>query len=1601
MHGRMVQGLRWLALVCLLGQAWFLFGRSGLTLSRGLNAPWGVLGLTVVISLCAGGLFVRRDHFPRSPSRLWSFALSLALLALTWATVQGLVQRPSEQESLISETESLAFVGAVQQVEQEWGRLKRALPGIISETVAVVPVDPDSLVGGDLFRSLGYLREEIWKQRRVDGFFQPEAVVHRGAQRLAWTKGAIPLDGHPVLADSHGLAQGRRQWVWHELRSLGPGMTLEIQIPLPTDSFDRDGISLRWQVIPWDSHWRQPPAEGELRSEPIQMDPAQNLALVLIPDRSVSGANIRAMQALLMVAAGLAWWLALLSVTRLWWGRWTMLLAFWLGRVLFAQIGFFRLGILPIPESEMPAGPHRWTSLLDPAYFATPFAGGLFASTWDALLTAALVALTVWYLVQARGLAGRSPEVPLGWTPPLLGQGPTTGILFGLLGTLVMTLVRHLNHILATNANPRLIGEAVPLSFFTFWGLHLVLMLLAMAFFSLLIGVAVVGSWPERPRLWGWVFGGLLALGLAVTLARSGVGLGWWGAVLAGIIVLALWLLTPALLDGERMVRRFVWPVVLLLAAVWNYASLSEIYQAQEVRWLQGKVEQLVGPRNPHGVQLLRFALDAMRQEDGMAPQFFVKSADVWQDEAAFRLWWRSSLRDLGYPLTVEITDETGQEESFFSTGQAGTQDYQVVGRRWVSTDGWPPLENPAELYLEMENRLYHDGHEWVLIGQIRRKGDRGWILVEIPERTRRLTEQLAGLTGRSGMGRRGGYRPRSEVDQPILLLHGDDLGWMDVGPLGVPAPQSRGLLEELRRGEQPWARIKVGDQFFLCLWQPVPQEDKSRPSPGEGYLLGLGQTTLPQKLLDVSRLVLLNLVFLGLLVLVAMLWKTLRELPTVRWSGFRSRWQLPAGFQERFLTGYLFFGLLLLLTVGAAVDQMGKERIQNEAAHRTRMGLDTALQQLRGLLVEQARAFSRSDHINDMILGQADGQGPVEEFADRHAMVFDSAYHIILDQTGSDLDAMEIQMLLAVGRTNPMLMMQDRHGLYAATVIPIDLSDVSAIGDSTEWRGDRIQDGFFLYRQRLDRGLLGALADLVQGEATLRLGGVPVLASHPEGLFSGSEALLADPVMMAVLLDHGQAAGVFAEESRPFAFLGAQPLPFFRGGDGGGVQFQKTPAVLALAFPDRERQYEDQRRQTNLFLAGLANLVLLTALFLALLMSWSLFRPLRLLLTATRSMGRGDFHAPLPEAGKDEVGRLSGAFAGMRADLSEAREELESRERFLSLVLQRVTVGVAVLDHDDHVVTLNPAGHEILREFDPDLPEDQGALNLRDRFIKLAAGRQRWGGETRSADGLRTLRGAMAPLELSDGRTDIMLVFEDITEFLKTRKMAINAELARQVAHEIKNPLTPIQLSVQLLQQAWQDQHPQLDKIVPDTVQRVLGQVDLLRTIASEFSLLGRPGELERVPTDFLTMVRATVARYGADGIDAPLGLDLDAPDLPLVLAHEDSLHKILGNLMQNSLDAVPEERRPAVVVRWRVEPERVVLLWSDNGTGLDPEVADRLFDPYFSTKSKGTGLGLAICRNLADRMGGGIVLRNRPEAPGALAELSLPRTDPEGPAS
>ncbi len=1420
------------------------------------------------------------------------------------------------------------------------------LPVRLERAAAAARADcpPDSALAAAPFAAVA-----AWKAA-IPGV---DIVLWRDDQRVGWGQASVltppPPRAGPLDLLQVDVAPAGGAWVLRQAVDLPAGAwwRAELQVVIAND----DGAGLRREVVPTGRagavQWRGDAARGLTGTRDVAIGPRDvsgrqphvRLTLATPPrgateDRATAGRRLALLVCFAAAALGAGAALA---------GGAGLLVAAWGARGLWAAVDAVRLW--PVPPPVAPTTP---ASLIDPAYFATTFGGGWLASGADALLSAVLVAATIAAVLR------RWPPRP-GTGPRGLG-GEAAALGFGVVAALALLAVRALAHELAGNANARLIGLAVPFASWTFWALHAVLLLASAATAAMLVRAA---AWPGPDRVVLRL--GLAAAGAAATWLALAPGSGWLAvaAVATTVVVMVLGLAWRA--PGRP--GRLAWTALaLLLVVTWNDLVLRESYGWSEREWLRRKGEQMVQPQEDWISFLLEDVLVEMAAADAATPVprgavATPLAGGVWEDALAYELWRDSAVHDLGVPCLVEVLDRDGREASLFARGFLRDLSYEVVerGEWWSLAESGEDGAGQDGVRLQQEVRRYPTGEEHVLRGEIPRGRDAGWLRVELPVMSRRLSTLLAAL-GAAGDDDTDAqsYRPRQEVDRPVLLLRGARDAWLDVGFGGVPAQSSSGVIAELMAGRREWGVIERDDTSWLCRWAPVPAALATVP--GEGFLIGLQRPGAVAALLDWARLVLLD-------VLLVLAWLALRALVTWRW-----RW--PGGFQGRFLAGYLGIGLVMLVMAGWLVDRLTFERLDRDARDRTRDGLVTTLEQLRGLLAEQGRALAGSDYIAELLVGRLAGDRPQGPYYARQGLVFGPDGALLLDETLSDLDADEAALLLAAARESSLFVMEQGEDVYLGTAIPVDLSG------ATEGTGT------FLYRQRLGDDLLGALADLVGAELTLRRDGEAIAASHPGRLFAGRAPLLLAPSTMSWLHRQPANPSVFA------AGKGGVGLPALAKDASGVLQRRLLPAVLTVDFPDRGRDFAEQRRQTALWLAGLATLLLLAAFGLASALTWNIFEPLRVLLGATQRLAAGDFAAPLPPPGRDEVGRLAEGFRVMRDELQSARERLESRERFLAAVLERVPVGVLVWDGDGRLATVNTAAAGILAEFYPDGRAD---ADRAERLRRALAAR----GELQEVEitgdaGRRTLRVRVATLALGGEQPHALAVCEDLSEFLATKRLALNAELARQVAHEIKNPLTPIQLSAQLMQQAHRDRHPDYDAIAESALARILEQVSLLRSIAGEFSLLGRPGDLECADLDLPAVVADMAAGYG----NGPQVAIAPSP-VPPVRAHRDSLLKVLGNLMQNSLDAAGAPERLRVEVSWRVRPDAVELIWRDNGAGIPADVAERLFDPYFSTKSRGTGLGLAICRNLLDKMGGRITLTNRDDGTGAQAVLTFLRAD------
>jgi signal transduction histidine kinase len=1383
-----------------------------------------------------------------------------------------------------------------------------------------------------------------WKGLRPD----VDAVLWRDDQRVGWGPDAV-LTPPPSRAGPLDLVQVGGEWVLRQGVDLpaGPRWRAELQVVVAND----DASGLHRDVVPTGRagqvQWRGDAAGGITGTRDVAIGPRDvfgrqpHLRLsITAPPRGATEDRATADRRFVLLACFAAG--ALAAGTALAGGA-GLVVAAWVVRGLWVAIDAVRLW--PVTP---PVAPTSAASLADPAYFATTFGGGWLASGADALLSAVLVAATAAVVLR------RWPPRPGAGLRRLAGD--TLALALGAATAMGLLAVRALAHEFATNANARLIGLAVPFNSWTFWALHAALLLFSAATAAVLVRAAALPG-PGRRVLRI----ALAAAGALVTWRAVAPGSGWLAA-LAALAAAILMVLGLAWHTPGRPGRVAWTALALLLVVTWNDVVLRESYGWAEREWLRRKGELIVQPQEEWISFLLEDVLVEMAAADASAPAqrgavTTPLASGVWQDALAYELWRDSAVRDLGVPCLVEVLDGDGRESSLYARGFLRDLSYEVVerGEWWSLAETGEDSAGQGGVRLQQEVRRYPTGQEHVLRGEIPRGRDAGWLRVELPVMSRRLSTLLAALDpaddDETGVQ---GYRPRQEVDRPMLLLRGARDVWLDVGFGGVPAEKSSMVIAELEAGRREWGVIELDDASWLCRWAPVPVAIATVP--GEGFLIGLQRSGVVAALMDWARLVLLD-------VLLVLVW--LLSYALVTWS-----WRWPGGFQGRFLAGYLGIGLVMLVMAGWLVDRLTFERLDRDARDRTRDGLVTTLEQLRGLLAEQGRALAGSDYIAELLVGRLAGERPQGPYYARQGLVFGPDGTLLLDETLSDLDADEAARLLTAARQSSLFVMEQGTDVYLGTAIPIALSG------ATEGTGT------FIYRQRLGDDLLGSLADLVGAELTLRRDGEAIVASHPGRLFAGRAPLLLPPEVMSWLQRQPANPSVFA------AGKGGVGLPALAKDAAGTLRRRVLPAVLTVDFPDRGRDFAEQRRRTALFLAGLATLLLLAAFGLASALTWNIFEPLRVLLGATRRLATGDFAAPLPPPGRDEVGRLAEGFRVMRDELQSARERLESRERFLAAVLERVPVGVLVWDADGRLATLNAAAAGILAGFYPDGGTDADRAERLRRA--LAARGDPTEVEVTGDAGRRTLRVRVATLGLGDERPHVLAVCEDLSEFLATKRLALNAELARQVAHEIKNPLTPIQLSAQLVQQAHRDRHPDFDAIVESAVVRILEQVSLLRSIAGEFSLLGRPGDFECADLDLPAVVADVAASYG----DGPR-VTIAPGEVPRARAHRESLLKVLGNLMQNSLDAAGAPERLQVDVAWRVHLDAVDLVWRDNGAGIPIDVAERLFDPYFSTKSKGTGLGLAICRNLLDKMGGRITLTNRDDRLGAQAVLTFLRAD------
>jgi nitrogen fixation/metabolism regulation signal transduction histidine kinase len=443
-------------------------------------------------------------------------------------------------------------------------------------------------------------------------------------------------------------------------------------------------------------------------------------------------------------------------------------------------------------------------------------------------------------------------------------------------------------------------------------------------------------------------------------------------------------------------------------------------------------------------------------------------------------------------------------------------------------------------------------------------------------------------------------------------------------------------------------------------------------------------------------------------------------------------------------------------------------------------------------------------------------------------------------------------------------------------------------------------------------------------------------------------------------------------------------------------------------------REFLKQLYSSTLTMALL--LAIFSALGLAMVLAERFARPLARLAQGTRDVADGNYNARQPVESSDELGVLTHSFNQMTLQLADAqardvaaRKQIETSNAYLESVLKNQSAGVLVFDSRSRLKVANTSATVILQapieqlreEFLGQWGERQPGLHAFAELLKRGFAGSRDGNWQKQSEimiggNARTLliRGSRLPGE-TDGGT--IVVFDDVSEVIQAQRDTAWAEVARRLAHEIKNPLTPIQLSAERLQMKLEAELPTAQRrVLTRATETIVSQVGAMKEMVNDFAMYARqpkPGSMQ--PIDVGDLLRDVVALYETHHQDAPVVRLHWHSDSAMVAGETTRLRQVFHNLLQNAVDAVHEksvDNQPgAVNVRVTREANELVLAFEDNGPGFSDTVKGRAFEPYVTSKPKGTGLGLAIVKKIIDEHHGHIEIANRTEG-GARVTLRFP---------
>ncbi len=1206
----------------------------------------------------------------------------------------------------------------------------------------------------------------------------------------------------------------------------------------------------------------------------------------------------------------------------------------------------FFLGVIRylLLRLEMPGGIFG-VDLFDSALFADDAPGGLMRTAGDYLVSSVFLLTFVFGTVKSfrtyysgvleKQIAGGAPFNAVRMLArAVLLAAILAGAVLGSTLIVVRTVL---------NSNPRLIGLDAGFLSIPAITLHTALLFaVAAVFIAAVFLFRLLLSWGGGPKAETFV-SAVAALAAVYFVLHPH----WSAIVAAAMLIFLAARIFPMLRKEELLSVVFASFFLVLICSVVIYGVGSGGYD--EIR--KTRVKELAGDINDPEENMFELALQ-FGMDEIAADRSLVSKIMSRTQSAAFEIWAESDLSGLGKPCVFDIFDAAGTKFSSFSIGIP----FEVAG---VFDDAGDVTQNPGVVRMVRDSDF---GKVFYFVGVTPVRHPTGRLAGRVEVKWPYHYENPVMLTSAGPAAPEilrnvewGSVAPRIDEPEKLLVVR------VAEGLVAASSDPSLRTGTPLRAVPDEWFVHDTGDGKYHCIFEP-----------GKGdfqYVVGYrspgfnGSVLMWATVISVD--IMITITALALLLLVRKLPVFGSVTPDVSLRG-------GLGFRRKLLLSFMVVSMIPVLLMGVFSSRYIRYRYRAVGESEAYEAVSSAGALVRHGVRSEAEAFGRSRYLSDMLeSGEASAVIDAPDYEDALFTLIDAGGRVILDDSRFPVDKSRIPEISREAQSGRVTITWGRTGLYAGTVIPISLP--------------MRPGGFLYYRRKLDDEFISRTAAVLGRNLNIYYRG-SLSASSERELFVGGflETLLAPGTYADVALG-GSKTVVTRESLGDYSYLVSSiAMPPLVPGES---------AVLSVPHLYRTAIVQGEVLRSSAVLLGLLVLILCVAVTLGVFLAGKIFNPIAELRVGTKRIMRGDLEFRLESGATDEIGELVDSFNSMTGSLATARRDLLERQRYLAAVLDNIATGVISAGSGGTIVTLNPAGERILGMSKDDLVgtgvDVAGGPHLSAFFdlFSLEAGMTLEREISLEHDGeRRTLKTVVAGLSEGGERLGTVIVFDDLTELIRTKKLAAWVEMARQIAHEVKNPLTPIKLSVQLMRRAYDAGSDDFEEIFSSGIDTVIQQTEILRQIATEFSSFGRATDLKRESIEIEGFIRDVIAGYsGVEDITIEYAGGSGA-----VLADREALRKILVNLVENALEAIQEGGE--IVVGHEILEETVRISVTDTGAGLSGEAEEKLFEPYFSTKTNGTGLGLAICQNLAREMGGEIVLRNREDVRGVKAVVTLP---------